>query len=114
MNHDGPVTGTVIDARLQAIHAQRVTVGALIAFLGTEQAQAGLMTAFGVGELGGEIFTGLLPVGDQVAQYQGLFTQVENPQASGRRGLRVVDDGQVPGLTGAIVDGALHGTQGTF
>ena len=87
---------------------------AFVAFLGTEQAQARLKAAFVIGELSGEVFTGILPVGNQIAQYQRFFAQIEYPQAACCRGLGVVDHGQVLSLTGAVVDRALHRTEGTF
>jgi len=73
VNHQGTVARLIIEARLQAVHAQRIAMGAQVTFLGTEQAQAGLVAAFTIGELGGEVFPGLRTVGHQVAQHQGLF-----------------------------------------
>ena len=89
-------------------------MGAFVAFLGAEQAQAGLVAAFVIGKLGGEVFPGVLPVGHQVTQYQAFALQVEDPQSARCRRLRVVNHGQMACLTGAIVHGALHGADGTF
>jgi len=89
-------------------------MAAFVAFLGAEQAQAGLVAAQAIGELGGEVFPGFLPVGHQVAQHQFLAAQVEDPQAPGGGRLRVVDDRQVPGLPGTTADCALHRTQSAF
>ena len=79
MDHDVAVTGPVIDARLKAIHAQGVAVGALVAFAGTKQPEAGLEAAFAVGKSGGKIFTGVLPMSDQLTQDQLFRGQVEDP-----------------------------------
>ncbi|MNC69268.1 hypothetical protein D3C75_1199380 [compost metagenome] len=89
-------------------------MGALITFLSAKQPQTGLVTAHAVGESGGKVFAGHLPVGHQVAQHQGFLAQIEDPQTSLCGRLRVIDHGQVLGPPGAIVDGASHGAQGTF
>jgi hypothetical protein len=53
-------------------------------------------------------------VGNQVAQHQFLFAQVEDPQAAFGGRLRIVDDCQVTGRFRAVIDRALHGVQCTF
>ncbi len=56
VDHDGAVAGQIIEARLQTVHAQRITMGSLVTFLGAEQPEAGLVAAFAIGELSGEVF----------------------------------------------------------
>src|SRR5690606_5377145 len=46
VNDDGALPGQVVDARLQAIHAQRITMRAEVAFLSAEQADTRLVAPF--------------------------------------------------------------------
>lgn len=57
-------------------------MAAHIAFLGAEQAETGLVAAFGIGEAGGEVLAGLFSVGHQITQNQCLAGQVKDPETA--------------------------------
>ncbi|MNM96569.1 hypothetical protein D3C81_1090500 [compost metagenome] len=53
-------------------------------------------------------------MGNQIAQHQFLFVEVEDPQTAFGGWLRIVDDRQMAGRFRTVVDRALHGVQRTF
>ncbi|MNP42887.1 hypothetical protein D3C76_1366780 [compost metagenome] len=91
MNDDCPVEGVIVEARLQAFHAQRITVLADITLLGTVQAQAGGETFVLVGELGRHVFAAVTAMGNQFVEQQLAFFQVEHPQALFGRRQGIID-----------------------
>src|SRR5690606_28463338 len=79
MNNDRPLSSQVIDARLQAIHAQGIAVLAEVAFLGAEQADARMMAALDIGEVARQVIARALAVGDQILQHQRPGKKIEDP-----------------------------------
>src|SRR3990167_4539375 len=112
VDNDGALAGQIVEARLQAIHAQGIAVFAPVALRGAEQPKTGLVTAQGIGEAIGEVFPRLPAVGDEVTQQQTLALQIENPQTALGGRLRIVDHRQTPRWRGTMVDRTLHGRQG--
>ncbi|MNO90107.1 hypothetical protein D3C76_816070 [compost metagenome] len=112
MNDDGPVKGVIVEAGLQAFHAQRVTVLAEVALLGAEQTDAGGVAFVAVGEQRGHVFTAVAAMGDQFVKQQLAPFKVEDPQALFGRGQGVIDHRQSLGGGDTLGTAALSGTNG--
>jgi hypothetical protein len=108
VEYNGALHGFVVEPFFQTFHAQGISIGAHVGFLGAEQAKAGLQAAIGIGKVAGNVFTGIFAVGDQFVEQQLAAHQIKYPQAFLGGDQLIVDHGQVARRFHAVFKGAIE------
>src|SRR6202035_5147960 len=91
VHDDGAALGTVVDALVETLQAQRVAVLALVGAGGEEEAEAGLPAAVDVREAGGIPVAAAGSMRHQLMEEHPAAGEVEHPEARGGRGEGIID-----------------------
>ena len=92
VHDDGALARAIVDAGLEPIEAQRISIGADVSVCRTEKTQTRLMAAVVVREPRGEVFTAATAVGDELFEEHLFTNEIEDPEPRLAGRARIIDD----------------------